>query len=234
MKILVTDVDGTLTDADKKVVPESIEAIQLARKNDFRVFIASGNPYPVTWTLSFFLGARDWVIAESGCVIGKGWRQQHILGTREIIKAGMELLKKVFPIEVYESPTNAFRLVDLAFYSELPLDQLQEVLEREGLPLEIKDSGFAKHVVFKGVNKATALQEILERDVNLQGDDDTLIAVVGDGNNDLDLFTSPFVTIRGTISNATDLIKKEADYVSNHPFGKGVLDFVKKLTSNRL
>lgn len=226
-KILVTDVDGTLTDDSKTIMPESVEAIKLAKKHGFRVFIATGNPYSVAWTLSFFLGARDWVIAESGGVIGNSWDNYVILGDREEIKRGLQFLLDHFPSDIQISPTNKFRLIDLAFYSKLPAGLFQELLDKHGYSLDVKDSGYAKHVITKGVSKASSLNEIIKREKI--DEKELFLAVIGDGDNDLDLFTFPLVSIRGTLQNATDLIKKHAERVSPHSFGKGVLEFVEYL-----
>ncbi len=226
-KILVTDVDGTLTDNSKKIMPESIEAIRLAKENGFRVFLATGNPYPVSWTLSFFLGARDWVIAENGGVIGNSWSDVFVLADREEIRRGLQFLLDKYPNEIMVSLTNEFRMVDLAFYSSLPAKRFQATLEKENFNLEVKDSGFAKHVITKGVNKASALEEIIRKEkMDVKN---LFLAVIGDGNNDIDLFTFPQVSLKGTMANGTKLIKDHADHVSPHGFGKGVLDFVQYL-----
>ncbi len=226
MKLLISDIDGTLADKNEILTMNSIKAIALAKKHDFRVILASGNPYPVTLTISWYLGAQDWVIAETGCVIGNDWNYYQIFSDRNLILQGEKLLLKTFPGKVQISPTNSFRLADTAIYSSIPVEILQKTLTSHNLPLELRDSGFAIHIIPQGINKGFGLQEIIKK---LKGSPE-VIAVIGDGDNDLDLFKH--ATIKGAVSNATTTIKEQSDFISTGKFGDGVLEFVQYLIKN--
>jgi len=62
-KLLVCDVDGTITDNRKCIQALGIETLRQVQENGYTVSLCSGNVLPVAFGLSTFIGLRGPVIA---------------------------------------------------------------------------------------------------------------------------------------------------------------------------
>ncbi len=68
-KLLVCDVDGTITDNRKCIQTLGIETLRQVQENGYTVSLCSGNVLPVAFGLSTFIGLRGPVIAENGGLV---------------------------------------------------------------------------------------------------------------------------------------------------------------------
>ncbi|MFA5313861.1 MAG: HAD hydrolase family protein, partial [Methanomassiliicoccales archaeon] len=65
-KAIVCDVDGTITDPQKRIQTLGIETLRNAQDEGYHVMLASGNVLPIAYSLSAFIGLKGPVIAENG------------------------------------------------------------------------------------------------------------------------------------------------------------------------
>lgn len=74
-KIIFLDVDGTLTDYENKIPKTAIEAIKLARKNGYLVYICTGRSkaevYPEIWDIGLdgMIGGNGSYVEHHGEVV---------------------------------------------------------------------------------------------------------------------------------------------------------------------
>lgn len=70
IKLITTDVDGTLVADDHITIPPiNIEAISKAKESDIKIAISTGRPYSLTDTESMELGGVDYLILSNGAVV---------------------------------------------------------------------------------------------------------------------------------------------------------------------
>ena len=69
IKLVLLDVDGTLTDTRRLISVRAVEAIRKAQKEGIIISLASGNVVPVMYGLKTFVGIRAPVFAENGGVM---------------------------------------------------------------------------------------------------------------------------------------------------------------------
>ena len=218
IKVVVTDVDGTLTDNKHIISVKAIEAIRRLERKGIKVILVSGNALPILGTLARYLGTCGYVIAENGCVIGKFFRPIYVVKSKFPQDKVTEILENLGFIP---APTNPYRYVDLAFIrtgksAKMTVNQIRRALEERGIHnVEITDSGFAIHIAPQGVNKAFGIQKLVEiMNIPLEN-----VLAVGDGDNDAEMLE--IAGVSACPANASKKIKEIADIVLSKENGDG-------------
>lgn len=213
IKLVLLDVDGTITDTERLVSTKSIEAIRSIQKNGVTVSLASGNVIPVMYGLKILLGINGPVFGENGGVM---YRE-----STEAFFSNAEPLK-VFNRLVEEDKiegilSNKWRETSLGYNligdSE---DYVNSVARSENLATE--DSGYSWHLLNKGQNKGFALEH-LKKLFDLEYGE---MLVMGDSHNDLTMFKKDVV--KAVPSNAKEELKERADYISSKNNGDAVAE----------
>jgi phosphoglycolate phosphatase (TIGR01487 family) len=218
---LVCDIDGTITDARRRI---SIDAILTLRKlvdGGIPVVLASGNTICSLNILCRMIGTDGTIIAENGGVFR--WRFQgtpRITGERDICWKAYALVEQHFAakgvsLELY-SPD--YRFADVAFARSVDVDEIRTVLE--GFPIQIIDTGFAIHLQSEGVNKGMALRRLAE-EMNLSASD---FMAVGDSENDIELLRSAGCGV--AVANGHPDTKRVADWVTKKAYGEGFVEAI--------
>ena len=223
-RVIVADVDGTLTDEKGIINSLTVKTLEELRSNGLEVILASGNGYPMLVSLAYYLPVKRYVIAENGGVIGFG-REIKVLGDPSKALKAREVILKELSDYVYESWQNRFRIVDLAFQAkkgytlELIKKKIEELLS--GWDVSVKNSGWAVHVVDSRVNKGVGLAETCKfLDISY----DEVIAI-GDSETDIPLFRKSGYSI--AVANAPPELKRIADTVVAESYFKGFIKAVK-------
>ena len=226
IRVVVTDVDGTLTDERHRISTKAIEAIRTLERKGIRVVLVSGNALPILATLARYLGTCGYIIAENGCVIGKFFKPIHIVENKFPQDKVTKILENLGFIP---APTNPYRYVDLAFIrteksAKMTVNQIRKALEERGIRnVEITDSGFAIHIAPKGVNKAFGIQKLVEiMNISLEN-----VLAVGDGDNDAEMLK--IAGVSACPSNASERIKEIADIVLSRENGDGFYELAELL-----
>ena len=225
IKLLIADVDGTLTDESQRISPEALDAIRRIRALNVKVGLASALPYCALKYLALYFGCDQIVIAEGGGVIDVNGKMM-ILGDPKVPEEALEIIKRRLEGQVREKWSNMCRLVDRSLERDVEVETLRNLVE--GLGVEIVDTKYAYHIVPSGVNKGRALRRILEL-LNIRREE---VAVAGDSMGDYELFLEAGVRIAP--ANAPPELKEMADYVSPHFGGRGFADGVNWLVKRFL
>jgi phosphoglycolate phosphatase (TIGR01487 family) len=226
LKVLLTDVDGTITDPTRRINTEAIACIRSLVDEGIEVILASGNTSCFMDALCKMIGTKGTYIAENGGVYRIGYTGSlHINGDQSISQTALETLqvyyqKKGVELELY-NPTN--RYTDLAFARSVPAEEVKQVLT--GLPVQVIDTGFAIHLQAEGISKGTALLA-LAHDMGISPTD---FFAIGDGINDVQMLEWAGKGV--TIANAHPATKKVASDVMEEAYGKGFVQATKKYRS---
>lgn len=221
IKAVATDIDGTLTDQNRRISLKGIDALRLLEKNGIKVILVSSNIFPVVSALAKYIGVSGLIIAESGAVIGYPWQPIEIIKRHYDKAKVIEVLKELGFKPNY---ANEFTLVDLQFRrtdisKELTEREITEKLKANGINgIKVYDSGFAVHIVPKSVDKGSALSKALKI-LDLTPEE---VIIVGDGKNDIPMFSVAKISMAP--ANAVDELKKIATIVYDKPNGEALYE----------
>jgi phosphoglycolate phosphatase len=220
IKAIALDVDGTITDKNRRLCTSSIEAIHYAESRGIPVIIVTGNILAFTKFISMLLGTTGGLVAENGGVIQCDGKEI-VLGDIRKSKKAYDFLKTRYPVEKVEYSLE--RVSEVALYRKIPTNLIKEALK--GFDVEIYDSGFAVHITDPKVNKGSSLIKLLtERGIGIEE-----VMAIGDSENDLD-----FLKVAGlkvAVANANHELKAIADYITEKPYGDGVKEALERFLS---
>jgi len=219
VRVIATDIDGTLTDGSRILHPPILSTIREV-SNNVPVILATGNSLCFTLSAAILLGTAGKVVAENGAVVSHALYSEHeVFGDKErCLRAVAELKKHLKePITLLDS---TFRMGEVALMRNFSLERAKNILEKIDSGLEFVDTGFAIHVKLKGITKATGLQKILEK-VDISLDD---VAAVGDSMNDIPMLEACGIAL--SPANAAAEVKEVCDYVSQKSSGEGFIDCI--------
>ncbi len=222
-RLVMTDVDGTLTADDGSIdagVPGAVSRLQAA---GIAVGLVSGRELPRLDALATDLAASGPIIAENGAVARTAPGSDLVdLGySRQPSLDALDLLKRLYPGRIRGREDNAVRLVDVVFWADgVAIDDLRE---HTG-DVQVVDSGYILHLMPPGISKGATLLKMLGvlADSSLSPED---LMVFGDSATDLSLFEifANSVLIPNPLldSELTVAIKRAAGYTSESPTGAG-------------
>lgn len=223
LKVLLTDIDGTITTPDRRISTGSIETIRSLIDNGIDVVLASGNTSCFMDALSKMIGTKGTFIAENGGVYRIGYTGSLVVsGDQTVVKAALKIVqdhfqKKGMILDLF-SPT--YRFSDLAFARTVPADEVRTVLRDH--PVQVIDTGYAIHLQAPGINKGTALVA-LAQDMGLAPAD---FLAIGDSLNDVQMLKTAGIGI--TVANAHPETKAAAQYIAGKGYGDGFVEAVEK------
>ena len=219
IKLLVFDVDGTITDKNRRLCLDCVKAIRIAEKSGVITVMATGNILPVALSLSEFIGSSGPVIAENGGVICyKDDMKKEILGDRSKCEKVLELLEKE-GIKYTRTVTDMCRLSEITLIRDISVERIREVVKKYNIEgVKVVDTHFAIHIMCSNVSKGVALRRVLEH-LGVPSDN---VLYIGDSENDIEAFR--LVKHSVALANAPAFVKKEASYVTSMPYGAGFLE----------
>jgi phosphoglycolate phosphatase (TIGR01487 family) len=216
IKAIVVDIDGTLTDTQKNILTQGIDALREVQTKGVRVSLASGNVLPIAFGISTYLGLRGPVIAENGGVVSYKERIYQLNDGEKSEEAFRYLVSKL-PVE--RLFTDNWRRTEVALKRSADLDAVRRYLK--DWPVKVEATGFAIHIMEEKHSKMRGVEKAAE----LLGIDVGDIAAFGDSDNDVEMLSGCGFGV--AVANATDAAKKAADYVSTQPFAYGVIESLK-------
>ncbi|WP_048059525.1 phosphoglycolate phosphatase [Picrophilus oshimae] len=211
IKLVVLDVDGTLTDKSRMI---SVNAVNAIRNLKTKVALVSGNVLPVLYGLKIYIGFDGYIFAENG---GIALINNNIEKFFE--KDGPESFLN--DISGYTSArgilTNRWRETSMAFTANH--DEM-DIIDREAASrdLYIVDSGFTLHILNKGQDKGFAVKKMID----IMNIDYNNVLVIGDSQNDESMFS--LGTLSACPGNASEKIKEMSNYVSGKCYGDELFD----------
>ena len=236
IRLVMTDVDGTLTSDGRSFGPEVLEAIHQLERQDIMVGLASGRTLSRLESLSYDLGISGPLIGENGGVAKlKADGEPVDLGYfRQPAIEAFKKLKKLFPGITEETEYNKDRFIDFVIKAyEVEPTELSRHLE----DAQLLDSGYMLHLLQKGVSKGRTLMRLLKK-IGDESLSPAEVMVFGDSLTDISLFQLlPYgVFIPNPVLSAehSQALQEVAKYESNLPFGRGFAEVAFHILNARL
>lgn len=217
VKLLILDVDGTITERDRTILPEVIKAIREVQKGGTQISLVSGNVIPVMYALKIYLGINGAVFGENGGIMLNGSKTEKFFSMDVPLKFYQYLENR---ISINEILTNKWRETSVAFEGDRhEIAREMELLDRRWKDIiEVVDSRYAWHIMNRGQSKAFAVNMLIE----MAEVDPKETLVCGDSDNDFAMYETPARKV--AIANSTPSIKDLSEYVSEKSHGFGVID----------
>ncbi len=216
IKAIVTDVDGTITDAYSRLELNAVAEIRRLEEMKYPVIIASGRTFCQISALSIYMGTFGGVICENGGIVGHKNGDILLLGKKENAEIGFDILKKRLGDLVQKSRARSmYRIIDIPLERTFSADHGNDILIEEHAPAHIIDTRVAYHLIDINVNKGNGLKKAGEI-FHLKPEN---MVTIGDNLNDIDMFKIAGYSI--ALGNAPNDTKKNADYVCANTYGKG-------------
>lgn len=210
-KAIAVDIDGTLTDRKRALNCRAVEAL---RKIKIPVILATGNISCFARAAAKLIGVSDVVICENGGVVRFEYDGEDIvLGDKEKCVEAVRVLEKHFEVELLDFE---YRKSEVCMRRSFDINEARKLID--GMGVKLVDSGFAYHIMDADVSKGKALKFVAER----LGISSAEFAVIGDSENDIDMFRVAGFGI--AVANADERLKEYADLVTPSPDGEGVVE----------
>lgn len=219
-KALAIDIDGTITDMDRRL---SLRAAERLRTLDVPVVLATGNVLCYARAASKLIGVCCRIIAENGGVITDGFDREPIVSDHiHECEEAFNFLSQALDMEKLDS---SLRKTEIVLRRNFDIDAARVLLETTGLDVEIIDTHFAIHIKSKKINKGTGLVKMAE----LMGLEVSDFIAIGDSVNDVEMLEAAGFAI--AVGNADSVAKRVADYVTNTTYGDGTAEAIDFLLS---
>lgn len=228
IRLVVTDVDGTMTTAEDSMSLAALEAVRRLEEQGVVVGLASGRALPRLESVAQRAGITGPIIAENGGIakLTKDDQLADLGYSRQPAVRALEKLKGLFPQAIEETEDDKFRLVDIGIKSHgVETVELRSHLD----DVELLDSGYMLHLLQKGVSKGLTLMRLLARigDGSLSPEE---VMVFGDSTTDMSLFQlfphSVLIVNPRLPAQQRQAMLEVAEYVSDLTFGEGFAQVV--------
>lgn len=213
VKAIAVDVDGTLADDRRRVSLEAVEALRKVQDSGIPVMLASGNVLPIAYALSNYLGLTGPIIAENGGIVfhcGEVWT----LGDQSGPMEAFEYLKT--KMDAQRLFTDRWRETEIGLRREVDFEEVKRLLK--GRDVEVETTGWAVHIMSKGMNKFVGVRKACE----LLGISVKDVAAIGDSDNDEMMIRECGWGV--AVGNAFEGTKKAASFVAKKKDGAGVVE----------
>ena len=229
IEAIAVDIDGTITDDERKICISAIEALRKAEKAGIPTIIVTGNVVNYAYAAEVLIGCSGGIVCENGGVVfkeGENNNEVETLVERDFVTSAENHLKEKLgeKFNIHASHDNMYRLTETVFYKTLAREELEDALKDFKYidEIEIYDSGFALHVTDRRVNKGSSLRYLCERNgINMEN-----VMAIGDSQNDEDFLREAGYKI--AVGNAEDKLKEISTYACEKMYGDGVAEAIEK------
>lgn len=221
-RVVVTDVDGTLTDRSRRLDPVAVGAIRAVEDQGIPVVLATGNVLPVALALHRSLGLSGPIVAENGGLLwmGENGRAERVermadpavarAAFRALVRAGLPV-RRLF--------TDRWREAEVALEPTVSVGRIRRALGDR--PVLVESTGYAIHLMQAGVGKCRTLQIALGR-LGMSLSD---AVVLGDGDNDVAMLRASGYGV--SFPSASPRARAAARYVSRASYARGFVEGLK-------
>ncbi|MEM0098356.1 MAG: phosphoglycolate phosphatase [Thermoplasmata archaeon] len=217
IKAIATDIDGTITNNRREITVEVIYAFRKLEKKNIKVILVSGNVLPVTMGFRIFLGTSGPLISENGGIVLNDKIYKYF--DKKDIEDAFLNFKKIYP-KAERILTDRWRETSITLVPETDLKIAKEFFSN--LNYNVQATGFGIHIMHKEQNKLFGLKKISEM-ISIDLDE---IMAFGDSENDVEMIKNAGIGI--AVSNAWNIVKENADYITRKKYGHGVIEALKK------
>jgi len=222
LRVVVTDVDGTLTDAHRRLDPHAVTLVRSLEERGIPVTLATGNVLPIALGLYRSLGLSGPIVAENGGLIyhrGRGGEEtvERLADRRVALDAFRKLVVAGLPVR--RLFTDRWRESEVALEPTVSISSIRRVLGQG--PVVVESTGYALHLMEKGRGKLPAL----ERALSYRGLTVAECVVLGDGDNDVEMLRSAGFGV--SFASASSRARRAARYVTRAKFAAGFVEGLK-------
>ncbi|MFL5743124.1 MAG: HAD-IIB family hydrolase [Niastella sp.] len=216
---LAADYDGTLA-THGKVEQEVIDALYRLKASTRQLILVTGRVLDELKVVFPGYEIFDRIVAENGALLyNPATKEERLLGERPPESFISQLHHQVKPLSVGK--------VILATWEPYQ-NTVLEAIKKEGLELQVIFNKGAVMILPAGINKAKGLKETLkELNMSLHN-----VVAVGDAENDNAMLQAAECAV--AVSNALPAVQHHADWVTDQPHGKGVIQLIDRLLENDL
>ncbi len=224
LRAVVTDVDGTLTDRDRRLDPNAIRWIRRLESRDIPVVLATGNVLPIALAIHRSLGLSGPIVAENGGILYQrkdGTERVERLADRSVALRAFRRLRAA-GLPVRPLFTDRWRESEVAIEPNVPLRRIAPVLR--GSPVRAEGTGYAIHLMERGAGKRPALDRALAPYGWTLAD----CVVLGDGDNDAPMLRGAGFGV--SFPSGSPAARRAARYVTRASFSAGFVEGLKAST----
>ena len=214
--VVVIDIDGTITDGEKHLSMEAVQAVRELEEAGIPVVLATGNVRPITYGLWRFLGLSAPMCCENGGVLWHpDWNEPVLRASAtEAKEAAVWLANEIDGVNPQGIVTNRWRESEWCLYPDEPLEAIVQAMQRSPWAhLSVVRTGFAIHLMEPHLSKGEGLSVLFEK-MGWSVDD---ALCVGDAPNDLPMFELLHWSV--AVGGAFESVSEAASVVSPHPHG---------------
>ncbi|MBN2111808.1 glycosyltransferase [Candidatus Woesearchaeota archaeon] len=220
VKGIITDLDRTITDGPAKVdfdpADYDTELLKEMKNTGIDLFLATGRTIHYVKRLCYAFKIWRAVVCENGAVIYFPSTRKTITINTYAMKKAKKIIRNLnLPGTVVGKVITSNRIGDEGLIKE----KLGKLATLVHFVRNVNEIMTLPRGVDKGLGIRLALQYL---NINL---DDTI--VVGDGENDVDMFLNPGFKI--ALANAHEKLKKLSNQVTKNPSTEGIREIIKKL-----
>lgn len=221
-RIIATDIDMTLTDAELRLDTKAIEKIRHLEARGVKVILVSGRNLGAAGSLAQLIGTCGLVVAENGGVIARYQTPIRILGKRKEATAALRVLRRRMGRKIVERADSRYgmRLSDVSLERSFEPEEARRILQQSDAKVRLVDTGVTFQLLDRRADKGRAIAHL----GRLEGFSLVQLTAIGDNYNDLDLFRRAGYKI--AVANAPKEVKARADYACKHSYGRGFLEAV--------
>lgn len=185
-RAIAVDIDGTITDSNKKIHLGAIEALRRLEDAGIPIILTTGNIRSITYGLWRFIGASGPMVCENGGVVWHPkWGEPIVRADGERAKRAAEQIASNLGVDAKGITTNAWRESEWCLFPNEDVNAIRDFINNsEFSDLEVVKTGFAIHLMEPHLSKAEGLAVALEK----MGLKPSEILAVGDAPNDIPLF----------------------------------------------
>ena len=232
LRLVMTDVDGTLTSDGEYFSPLVMEAVSHLKEKGLIIGLVSGRTLPRLKKVASLLATNGPLIAENGGVAQLKFDTPTLdLGySRQPALVALSRLKTAFPGVIKEREDNNSRVVDVTIRADrVTLEEL-----RKAAPdVQISDSGYMVHIMAPGISKGTTLVKMLGQ-ISKEPLSPTEVMVFGDSPTDISLFrhfpNSVLIHNPNLSPDQIEAMEGVASYQSNFFVDRGFSQVVEHIT----
>jgi len=221
-RVVVTDVDGTLTDASRRLDAGAVAAVRSLEDRGVPVVLATGNVLPIALALHRSLGLSGPIVAENGGLLWTRGRTQENtverLANPMVARAAFRILVRA-GLPVRRLFTDRWRESEVALDTNVSVTRIRAALA--GRPVQVEATGYAIHLMESGAGKRPAVERALAR-LGLGWSD---AVVLGDGDNDVEMLRVAGCGV--SFPSGSARARAAARIVTRHEYAAGFVEGLK-------
>lgn len=222
LRALVTDIDGTLTDGERRLDPTAFELIRRLSERGVLVIIATGNVLPIALGIYRALGLNGPIVAENGGLlyrkVGGHDRVEKMADRSLALRAFRRIRGRLGVKRLF---TDRWRETEVALEPTVTAEEVQRLLGDNG-DVIAEGTGFAVHLMQRGVGKLSTLSRALQP----YGFTPSDCLVLGDGDNDVPMLSAAGWGV--SFPNGSPGARSAADLVTRRPYAFGFVEGIKR------